>query len=93
MTWIEYTFWFISSLLILKFYQELDGFEQVIEFLEENAPALAASGAAIAILSTISSSTLPNFPPQGFPQPGSLLQGGGNGGGFTPSAVAGVGKF
>ena len=66
--------------------------EELEEFIQENAPVIAASGTALYLLTTISPGPLPMFPPQGVPQPASVsgAGGGAGGGGFSPATVIGV---
>ena len=62
--------------------------EDLINFIGENGPALAA----ITTLAAFTPPPLSMFPPQGLPQPGSI-GGGAGGGGALPSAALSVGEI
>ena len=80
-TWNQY----VLNLTLIPL-TDHDMFEDLVEFIEENAPVIAASGLALSLLTTISTGPLPMFPPQGVPQPGAVS----GGGGFSPARVIGV---
>ena len=82
------TFIIQKFLILLLEVAEFAEIEEIVDFIEENAPVITP----IAVLTAFTPPPLPMFPPLGVPQPATTLSGGSGGGGITGgSSVSGGG--